>query len=470
MRRSLALLLIFFILFTSFFVYAQAQINAPREDVVIEHELIEGDPSIAEGITLSASYCSGNHLYWDTEITLGNEPEYNTEYDYLSKSRDYVPGTPLPSFYLYDNSGYGISGHVDLDADEAWIPYADVVRQVADRTKPGKQRIEFINLAGVRQFLDLSADMDYIDELYNLKDGKPQHVYSDSFYDIITDFFRIPVPEDYVLKVLIEKSEDGEIYRVDLSSDYNMYIDSSCARAENGLYFTLTGFYGSGFDASYIPGGLGIFHLPISFNEEHGVYIAELDKISNVYSFGRDLGPTKLFLSGDELCLTSQEDGAAWLTVFDIETMEPIQREMLSDKTIEPESAYIQSAIVEDDYIVLWSWSDVLHVFSRNGSTLVSEFTAELGDMIPNGTQSADTHMIFDGERLAVTACDSWRSNEELAYSYYDSTSVLVAVYTKNGLEYYARFKHSFDELAKITYGISPQMASRDALKLRFAK
>ena len=69
-----------------------------------------------------------------------------------------------------------------------------------------------------------------------------------------------------------------------------------------------------------------------------------------------------------------------------------------------------------------------------------------------------------------MTACDSWRSNPELESRYYDSTSLLVAVYTKDGLEYYARFRHSFDELAKTSFASAPYPASRDALKLEFVK
>ncbi|MBR6812574.1 MAG: hypothetical protein IKM51_04285 [Oscillospiraceae bacterium] len=472
MRRSLALLLVLFILLSGFLVYAQAQINAPREDVLIEHELLAGDPSAAEGITLSASYCSGDHLYWDTKVTLGSQPQYDTKYDWAAKSRPYVPGIPQPSFYLYDSSGYGISGHVDLESDGAWIPYIDVVRQVAQRTPAGKERIEFIDLAQHTQFLDLGVGIDYIDDVYYIKDGqvKPQHIYSDSFDEYITDFFRIPVPEDYLLKIRIEKREDGEIYSLDIATDYNVYLESSCVRADDGLYFTLSASGGDGFDASYIPGGFGIYHLPIELSEEYGVYIADLKGISNVHSFGKDIGPSKLFMAGGRLCMTYQEDGAAYLEVFEVETMEPLQKIKLSEKIIEPESSYIHTAIVKDGYAVLWGWNDVLHVLSIKDGALCHEFTADLGDMIPYGTQSADTHIIFDGERLAVTACDSWRSNESLAYRYYDSTSVLVAVYTKNGLEYYARFNHSFDELAKISFNTAPHMASRDALKLEFTK
>ena len=111
---------------------ASAIIGGTATDVFFTQENVVGDPASAEGFSVQSLFTLDGHAHWDTTLTLGKNPAWNTDFSYTTFSR----GTSNPIEPYVDLSAvtdFSIHSYITLDLSEipGLLPYASVLNKMA---------------------------------------------------------------------------------------------------------------------------------------------------------------------------------------------------------------------------------------------------------------------------------------------------------------------------------------------------
>lgn len=479
MRKALALLLALVLLCLVVIIGAHAGINTERDQVAITENVVYGDKLAACGLNIVRNAQWDYRLHWSTDYNISAENAYSTEFEFTqSEERGEYKGTYTPSgvnFSNYVNGGIGSSHELTReDISGIFGGFEDLCLDVIDRAPAGERYTETVKISDYYDYYPMDIFLDlpnlyflYTDELGNRFVRNMDGNDCEEVNDALRAYFRIPVAEDDSVEIEVYKNAGGaatEIYVNTLIPGMGYQILS--AVSEYAVYFTFDS--GTAVDFSEIPGGYGVYCLPFGATFEHqgGVYpTADVDGLKMVYPLAEDVKIEAFFISKDEerLIMVTAEDGMHILTAIELDTMETLQRiEIIpvinSEGGVHPVTAY-------EGFLVL----------EMEGARIATLDILENGDYSPNFVVDrmpnednlfwyrADCVYAYDGERLAI----GWDMEQDTPP--YDNCGFSVAVYDKNGLQYYGEYESGLmTGLETGDYGYLCQPTMYDGLLLEW--
>lgn len=428
MRKSLILVLALLVLASCGFGFAHTAVSAQQDKVVITEQVVSGDPAAAEGIRVKLRTACDGHLHWETHYAVGAPDGTYSDFAFTrARVYEYVPyydGVQLST--LGGSVRYSGSFNLSVEENDTNAPFGvKLYRAVAENTNSGSTHTEVLR---VRDYYDCFPFRVY----GSLADGVSLDQ-EEQITAAITEFFRIPVPEDYRVNVSVTKDDVGDISEMGMDDfGYGLSIWTQNVLLDGVCYFTmeLDGGYATPLSTSLIPGGAGIYCLTYGGETVGLETVFPLDPAAMVYD---------LHLSEDKskLLLTTREDDTDYLTVIDLETMTELQKLPLQEHA---ENSDWWSANYNDDFLVV-TFSD------EAGLHFVVLSVSETGDyaVALRGTAaeedpawSADAAMDWNGEKLAVAA--RWIEFDEPYMSSSKERGFSLSVYDAGGLRYTGQY------------------------------
>ena len=227
MRKGpLAAMAALLVLSLALLVGAHLAVNSRRDQVDWDVTVLEGDLSAAQGVTATIRLQDreGN-LFWDTALTIGPEGyEADTDFAFLQEPLPYeeIDRKPYLDTFDLDLSRYwpwGVPLEPEKQGDaRSMEEFPDIpwraVRDVASRIEPGGEGVEIVDLSDYYDRIPLFLT-EYVK---NERVGEPR--YSGPLTRALAPTLG-PVPEDTLLKIRVEKDEDGllENLSIDRASD-----------------------------------------------------------------------------------------------------------------------------------------------------------------------------------------------------------------------------------------------------------
>lgn len=451
MKKALVLTVVLIILSACGMVFAFADINAARDQVIITETAKFGDISAADGLEVLVRTQYDHHLFWDTTYQT-DQSAARTNYRFSHTQ-------------VYENSPMEYSGvqmetaiqyGFDFASDGKQSGISAAYKELFDRTPTGTEGSATVRLKDYYEFYPIQTTLDMPGNLLSWSSD----FYTDTALEPGTetyvtlafkDFFRIPVMEDETVDISVTKNIDGSMggYGSGSTEGDAFYLWTLSTLTDDACYFTFNPHTTKGnvIDTSLIPGGYGIYHLP--YNKDHivkdgitsGILI---DELSMVYSLNPEDTVFDLRTNPDQtkLLLLTKENKVCVLTVIDTETMKPLQRLELA---VLGGDESLWNTYYYDDFIALHLSENQLAVVDRKeDGEYEHRFTVNLTDDAEElYSLSRNAVMDWDGEKLVVS--DFLTTNYARNMNYFKYCSFYLSVYDETGLLYFGEYLSSLD-------------------------
>lgn len=462
MKRALALLLALVLVTSAGAVYAAKELEAPADQVVFTEQTLYGDLHAADGLQIRKQEQLGGNLVWDSTIDFsGSGFTDTTEHLYVNDvwndPRYQKPGFGYNGITIYselNNSYEGDGGAYMYMSEGLTMAQNELIAE----TPKGAEKEKILRMTDYFQYYPLMIDIQLPSILYGMY---PEMIHSDEnesreIYAIrtIQEFFRIPLLNNEQYKMGIEKDEDGNVVRAwggSLEEGDFYPVNCFSVASDKACYFYISNRTANGnpVDTSLIPGGYGIYILPYGQTETKGDdgthygYDVFVDELRVFYPLDPQTRILEMALSEDQktLLLHTEENGKHVVTVIQAENGEISQRFELADYS---EDSICEIVSVKDTFIVRidTSYSVLNRKSEKEWELLYQTVPTEMEkneSFIPlHGWY--EHKYAFDGERMAVVA------HEIVSNGRGDSCSFVLAVYNKEGLQYYGTYESSLDK------------------------
>lgn len=450
MKRCFVFFLLLLVLSAGGLVCAGISVNADCDTLEFTEVIYEGSPAAAEGLEMDLCLTSGSRLIWDVVLRPGGEAE--TDFSFHSER--------VRDIYAITNFGIHLDIYYDMDSGifELEQPPEGIARaywELAQDCLPGQELTREVRYRDYAEFYPICVNLDLPGFWYDYHNGEVSVTTTagsgDSLInEIIADYFRIPVSETHIETLHIGKSADGHVRGWgggSLSGYINLWTQS--VTAADACYFTLTvsGDEGVVPDLSHIPGGLGIYRLPYSVNEDNTLTSVKADELATVFPLEDDVYVEALTSDASEgqLLLFTTEENSLYLTVIRISDMAELMKIRLFEY---PEEGGGLFHVYEcGDFIVAWGSGNHLAVLTQGEDGLwTREFLiTPTGEDDILGSLSTQAQLAFDGRRLAIVQNILLADETDEMWYRYDSTGMRVMIYTEEGRQYHADYLCSLD-------------------------
>jgi len=498
MRRALAItvcLLLALSLGTSFFA---REALAAADQVQFRQEVRYGDVSAAEGLVIDERLTLDDHLFWDLRFVYG-EGGFSAETGYsFNESRKREPhfGSPDTSFVMYDYIDDAVTS--DGTTKVSLDPRGGITRAFSDlmaETPSGTRGEKTVRLADYYQYYPLSAYVQ-IDEggssvyvaggdpsllLMNERSGPEAY-----FAHRVHEFFRIPVPEDQYIKITVFNSGGVQAAGSAETSGYEGFDEghdafslmTQSAASEDAIYFWFGNRtnYGDIVDTSLIPGGYGIYRIPIGrlrFEDQDGNVTEQeraalVDGLSLFYPVDEEAMIQHIWIDkdGKTLILHVVDDNKYYVDLIDAASGDTLRRIDMGPaeggtEGSEGEDPRRFGCLYEDEgeFELVWGISPQrrLWMIGKDESGSLGVLT----DWIVPEEMMDDTYLIdgmgrrgrvlaFDGSRLAVCGhTGNYNSSHGGECGHY------VYVFDDTGLRYSGVVTSTLDDASKTIFDYS---------------
>ena len=102
MKKSFVLFLTILVLGVAVIGLGLSSILEEKDNVKITENILYGDKSVVEGVTLELHNHYENQIFWDTTYVFGEEPKVSTEYTFHQAKQSSFPHRWYGYIYLYD--------------------------------------------------------------------------------------------------------------------------------------------------------------------------------------------------------------------------------------------------------------------------------------------------------------------------------------------------------------------------------
>ena len=429
-----------------------------------------GDAASADGLKVSVNANFKNRLSWNSVYSFGKAAPGETDFTFFSKPL-YEPGSYEPGSYeplalhIFNNSSLRIyGGSLLYDEEDTIYPSYEfrsmekIMHDVESRTENGESRTESIRYKDYYEYFPMDVNLyprDYHFNGYGSEEA--EHFLSPADYgeinDVFESYFRIPVPEDYIITVQVEKDSLGNLVQLSTEGENSVQISAVSIDTDDGVYFALQ--TQQGFDSGNIPGGNGIYLLPAAaIADENGEQLTTIDihGLKTVYSIGDSALIQKLYMSEDKSCLNliTAENGSLVLRAIDIASMSEKQVLPLLDdisgggwRKLSYADGHLLALMDDNRFVLADSDRDnhysIVLTGTRNGE-LLEPFRGYMGEPV----------ISWDGERMALVT-EAMRFVPETddfitGYSYI-TCGFTVEVFDESGLTYKGIYESSLDVL-----------------------
>ncbi len=429
MRKALALFTAILIAMLGIYTAIFVQINNEKDNVVVTENVVFGDKSYADGITVSADSKHGNRLLWETDYTIGEAPVTKTDFTYHHFGFRYEDTEIRRNMSIYTSFHFSTSAG---DYNEIYKNTKKAFEEMMKDAEPYVQQEKTILLSDYYDYYPLVVDIDfpnfYISD-YFFRDDITE--YKLSVINKLNEFFRIPVIEGHKLTINGIADEEGNLtqwgtsFTEESADNFDMYIEGSITDENCFLSFSNKTMNGKNVDISNIPGGYGVYCLP--YTETENSVNFDFDNMKNIYPVKEETEIYEIRLSYDNkhLYIMTREGEKCILTVIDAKTFKKLQSIEISSFK-KGYSYFFETR----DNMILYNTYDETN--DKNYYTVISidenkilknEFTVEA---LYTGEIAK-----WDGEFLYLADTE-----------YYDDTYISnpcrfnVTVYNKDGLKY----------------------------------
>ncbi len=464
MKKVIILVAVLFVLSISSLCIIAVTVDSQNDTVTVTENILYGDRSVAEGITVLSEAHYDNHLFWNTKYTIGENAEPQTEYKFYA-SEQYI--TDTANYYMFQvdtDIRYGC--HFDIPAEEQ-VGLSRVYKELYDKCENGKKVEDTIYLKDVYEYYPLRLNIILPGVKWTNND--PENVHDDEpggekyVINVFRDFFRIPVFEEHKIDISISKMNNGISIgsgTADGSEEYIYYFYSVSAYTDDTVFFTVKNKTTNGHyaDFSLVPGGYGIYSFNYKFDPLLSSTGINADSLANVYPLDQELDVEHLNISedGKNLIVIGTKNGDTIFKVIDIATM-TLKNEIVIEgkvtynvKAVKESIAkmvsgdyfvYETESVKESDNFMMLIFAEEFAIIrvTENGDYELA-FIAKQPNYIDERFQYMDyySEMVYDGEKLIIV-------NSLYPDDAYELCGYYMAIYDGTGLIYYATYSSSLD-------------------------
>ncbi len=425
MKKLTVIILIFAVLLSAGTVYMTAEVNAGKDKISFEEEVIYGDKIHANGVKFTMETNYERKLNWKTDYTIGIKPECKTDFRFSTEG--------IPLGYERDKSGISISsdlGNIKSISDK----YAEIVKTAK---KEKKFVSETFKLRDFCEYLPLMVDVDLPDVL--LSEEKLQRL-----NDKVNEFFKTPVPEE--CEIIFHAESDGAS---GISCD--LYISAYTATYTSDTVFFI---YSKDIYSPYEKEDNCLYTINYGENEVYE------DTLKLAYDPGDDFIINEVHSTDKTLVFlgTDKEHNKILLRVLDLKTMECIQNIQVSDENSESADGTV---FLKDDFLQI-----EIYDYNSKANENDNETEMHFYTVLPDGTYKHSMtvydkeknlskydylrYVDFDGERAVfMQAIHPYSTGNNEYYHFF------VSVYDKSGLLYIGKYKCNLSKHIQGDYWLS---------------
>lgn len=481
MTRVLIVVILLLALALGCLVGAGVAVGKTQTAVEYAETPIYGDRAAADGLRIAVGQNCGRYLLWDTTLFFdGAETKAESDFRFVASQarqvREFEPAGLQLWYELIGGMSYGSGSGSDegktadelrafWDENPTTSTMAPLLLDAIAQAGAGETRLTVLRLRDYYEYFPVEHSMALKDLSGNAWTENIQAV---------RDFFRIPVPETFCMSFAVTKNADGRVLALSWYPGKRTLVDASgsavaaasadmawgtvddgtqvypepigvSAVTADWCFFAFSDYDATGrcqIDASAIPGGLGVYRLPWSWDERydgHSTYDAS--RLKTVFPLPEE--EPVLALGADEKgrpLLVTASAGQMFLTVLDQTGETAVQSVALGafsgeagwtvelqvfDGWLLLEDAFGGYAVAEQDADGLWQAA--LRTGGREDDARAAQTE------IPSGSSA----FAWDGTRLAV------------AEGVYDPNggggSFLLSLLNVDDLIYLARFDGSLN-------------------------
>lgn len=404
MKKSFVLLLALVILVSGTAYYAQSELLQEKDKVHFEENVIYGDKSVVDGVTVETNSRYDYNLFWNTLYQIGDKPKEETEYSFY----------PWGNYEGdYENSGYidfsidctDTMSH-DYDDETEFYGLDAAMKELYEETAPGTENSTTVYLKDYVDYYSFGLVVQlpyktggeygtYYEYSYLFEEDLRSELeaswrseeeikkWKEYLADIeaFQEFFKIPVLDTEVYTLAIAKDESGNVIgnatshmyggsgtgEIDIpdapnvpgADSYNFRVFSAFDDGDCYMTFDPHTSNDNLVDISQIPGGYGIYHF--TYDEKKGTL--NLGDLKMVYPLDANTQWDSMVMddSGENILLFTYDDGNYYLSVIDRETMTLVDTFLLGD------TEYGLSYWIYKDYLVVSNENLMVFPMDENG-------------------------------------------------------------------------------------------------------
>lgn len=423
-----------------------------QDQVEIIEEFSYGDKTAIEGLTVWARMEYGYQAFWEITHTMGEGGETVVR-PYTLVERDQIASVDSREHKTFM---FLLAGDTSMEYTEEgmvqWVCGLEtMVEDVAGRTATGSTHQETLYYCDYMEYYPMYFPC-FSGEIYCKEGTEYVKMMGDwhrtpSFNHTMQQYFQIPVTAEDQVTIYVKKDEEGNVVVEDMDrsvgvcSPLMMYLE-----ADDGWYFGFLRDSGeeSMVDTSCIPGGNGIYFLPME--EENGHKCLKPEQLSTIISLEEDVWVTGIYTdeSQSTLFVSIWKDGGEWLHIYDRHTLEKRQILDMNDFGALGSTVAIYP---HDDFLLIDSnlyWllerdeAGIYQLKFRVPQEIVHEQMV-LGR--PKQVLLQDAIMDFNGEQLLI---GGWQFRKN-SLDGQKQDGFYLSVYDETGLIYYGLYKTSLD-------------------------
>ncbi len=463
MKKIIAIVLLLSALSIACFFMIGEAVGKEKANVTIKENIIYGDRSYADGITVFTRAHYDDHLFWNTSYTIGDTPKTLTDYEFYYFDHYEYRERSYQALTLDVDFKYGLDTATPLEECEG---LQKAYRELYDAIRPGETGTKMIRLQDYYTYYPVRVRFDLPGVIWQGNDydrlAFDEYVNERAVWDAFNEFFKIPIPEDLpAFEISITKDLRGEGVGVGSSGhDRDYYFNVRETYTDDRVFFSIGNRFDlkDGEDMRYIdtnliPGGYGIYSFTYknvrnSENTKGNTTIfhpgyetgIEADSLAMVFPLEQHVEVIYLTMSNDEskLLMFTREHGVTYLTVIETGSMSALQK-------IEVTKDQYFTFYPYDDCIVLNGWDSISVIEKQaDGLCRLAFSVPRMNDINDSNYQKGvATTMDFDGETLVMVD----RAAEK-TYGTLELCGFTVAVYNNTGLVYYGEYESSLSAIA----------------------
>lgn len=465
MKKTIATAFMVFSLALLSFIAIYSYINQQQNQVTIDETVLFGDVKAAEGLTFTTSACDSRSrkLFWKTEHVISEQPKTVTQFQRIDEGKYDV----LAHDNFVELAEDCFVSRINIRSDVNTYVLAEdhpVISDVASRAANGKTHEEIHKLREYYQYYPVKLSMNIsgisIDEA-----------------SLHADYFKIPVPADYSIKVSVKKDETGNVVDYDMEPVHSyLGLDSDCL-------FTATGCFAALPDLTYEPdhesseedddGNFdskelklpddmrGIHFIPfvlkkksekrLSADFDNGKLILPLPSTSQLLRMQQSQDQKKLFI-------LIRDNGELVLSVIDAASKKVLQRTPLQQISGQRNMNMIKE---KDGNLLIVTDDGKFHLFTQKGNQYSMEFSGsfnQVADRQEFSSLPSYWSFDYDGKNLALAAFARTLDDRNADCSAY------VFFYRQSKLKYAGYYKNSLNKEnagSESDFAIAPAISYR---------
>lgn len=459
MKKTLAFLLVLIVLASSLCIVFGKEINKMSTDVKFTLEEEFGDRSLLEGVTFKSFISNERHLIWENTFDPFGETDSKLTFKKIALNFTPPDVKQSLSFHSYSHDFF-FDANAEIKAK---------LENTAKLVKEGESKQVDIKLADYYEYYPLYFTLtlsgtSIVQKYFSTEYISPDYTRdeAETLHKKLSEFLRIPVRDDDIWKIKISKTNGEYAYYCTNVQGFNFCCYSKIIGDK--IYFTIRNSTdisidspGVKVDTSLIPGGYGIYTLPISDNK------ARCDSIETVYSI--DENSTVLNMYKDEsnsyIYLMLWKNGKYVVEIIDVKTMSKVYSEELFDYTnrdsIYPVIKEDFSVFIKNDYEIKVIAKDENGGFSQTVHYLFPEDNKYYTESHP-----LESEFAYSDGRLIICTPDIY--NNVLSVERYLDFEAFVI--TDNSLSYYGNWSCSLGEYSIRTYPFCTYMQERGIIPI----